>query len=314
MKQYVTKAFYLFLPILILSLTIEVLLTNVPNDYILKREFLDNNSKQIETLILGSSHAFFNLNPDKFDSFTFNAGINSQSLYYDYKILNKYKNVLPNLKTIILPISYPSLWGSIKLKNSSHAITKNYEMYYAIGEEDTDLFYLEILNRPLKTNLKRLFRYFVLDRSPSYSTNNGWGIRLFDSLNKKTIGDGEKIAKGQTFAIHSKERQEVLKQNVKLIRKMIDWTKQNDISILFLTTPCHHSYRDHLNAEQLNFTINFVENLSAQNDHCSYENMLNHSAFKSKDYRDPHHLSVNGANKLSKIINEKVNDIQKSSR
>ena len=89
MNKFITKLIIFCLPILLGTLVLEVLLRNIPNDYSQKKEYLDENSSEIETLILGSSHSFYGLNPKYFSSKTFNASHISQSLNYDYKIINK---------------------------------------------------------------------------------------------------------------------------------------------------------------------------------------------------------------------------------
>jgi hypothetical protein len=73
MKKYTIKIFLFFLPLLFIGFTMEFLLRNIPNDYKFKKAYLDENAEEVETLILGNSHAFFGVNPQYFSTNAFNA-------------------------------------------------------------------------------------------------------------------------------------------------------------------------------------------------------------------------------------------------
>jgi len=86
MKKFITKTIFLLIPIIICAICMELLLRQLPNDYKYKKEYLDAHANKIETLILGSSHSFFDLDPTYFSNITFNAGEVSQTLNYDFEI------------------------------------------------------------------------------------------------------------------------------------------------------------------------------------------------------------------------------------
>jgi hypothetical protein len=102
------------LPIVLVAFICEVAFRAIPNDYKLKRHYLDKNALQIETLILGSSHALYGINPEYFTTKTFNGSNISQSINYDYQIIKKYEKDLKNLKTLILPLSYFTLFRKLE--------------------------------------------------------------------------------------------------------------------------------------------------------------------------------------------------------
>jgi len=89
MSKFIIRTLLFSLPVLALFIVMEILLRQIPNDYLLKKKYLDNHSKEIETLILGSSHSFYGINPLYFSNNTFNASHISQSLDYDFAILKK---------------------------------------------------------------------------------------------------------------------------------------------------------------------------------------------------------------------------------
>ena len=73
----------------IFSILLELLIRNIPNDYKLKKSYLDENSNKIENIFLGSSHTYYGIRPEIIIGNSFNASHISQGIYCDYRILKK---------------------------------------------------------------------------------------------------------------------------------------------------------------------------------------------------------------------------------
>ena len=101
------------MPIFFIAVVAEIFLRKIPNDYRIKKQYFEWHSAEIKVLFLGSSHAYYGINPIYMKESSFNAAYVSQSLEIDYEILNKYKSSLKSLRTIILPVSYFSLNSSM---------------------------------------------------------------------------------------------------------------------------------------------------------------------------------------------------------
>ncbi|OCB78491.1 hypothetical protein [Flavobacterium crassostreae] len=123
------KLFALFLiPILVVMTSFELLLRNIPNDYSYKKKYLDAKSDGIEVLFLGSSHIYFGINPEYITKKSFNVAHSSQSLNFDLEIIKKYKNRWKNLKYIIVPIDYFSMYTTLEDAIEKWRV-KNYSIY-----------------------------------------------------------------------------------------------------------------------------------------------------------------------------------------
>ena len=146
MRALFFKIFLFLLPVAVIFLILELLLRQIPNDYILKKEYLDKNSDSIQVLILGSSHSLHGLNPAYFKKRSFNAANYSQSLDYDLEILRKYENNWHQLEYVVLPVSYPSLFEKIEDSIESWRV-KNYVLYYKIRISKHLTYYAEIINQ-----------------------------------------------------------------------------------------------------------------------------------------------------------------------
>jgi hypothetical protein len=306
MKQFLIKATLFSLPLLFGAIFMEFLIRNIPNDYLFKRQYLDNNSAEIETLILGSSHSFYGFNPEYFSSNTFNASHVSQSLNYDYEILKKYQDKFENLKTIILPISYLTLFG--KLEDVGSWRVKNYIIYYGLNSSNSLVDYSEVFSNRVDVNIDRIVSYYLLGNSTISCTDLGWGTS-YNSKNAIDLDEtGKTAAKRHTNDIHSFKYKEIFNDNILILKEIIQWSKDNDVKVLLLTPPAFHTYRQYLNHEQLRVTVNTASDICSKYENCKYYNLLADKNFIAIDFFDADHLSDIGAKKLSVLINGKIND------
>lgn len=298
MKKFLFHLSKIILPILFFFLVLEIAIRKIPNDYQLKKTYLDRNSAEINTLILGSSHTFYGINPEYFSKKTFNAAYVSQSLDLDYEILNAYESKFKNLKTVIIPISYFSLFETLETDVEKWRI-KNYVLYYGL-ENQTDLNNnFEILNSDVKSNLKKTIKHYVLEESFLTSSNLGWGTN-FNSNNKKTL-EGAFTAKK-----HTVKNFNLYNENLNSLDKIITLCKKNNVDIIFITTPTHKSYYQNLNKIQLEKTIKTISELVKKNSNCDYFNLLKSEKFTNEDFYDADHLNEIGAKKLSLFLNPLV--------
>lgn len=311
MKSYINKILVFISPILLGIIILEILLRQVPNNHTFKKEYLDKNASKIETLILGSSHTFYGLNPEHFTSNTFNASHISQSLYFDKEILNKYKSQFTNLKTIILPISYLSLYGELRGSFESWRV-KNYEKYYGINSSKSflDQYYSEALSTNLEKNIRLLKLHYTPGKSTVSCSDLGWGTNYNSKKAKDLVKTGIFSAKRHTLKnINSKEYKKIFKENTSYLKSIIQWCKDNDVKIMLLTTPTYETYHQNLNDEQLNNTIRKTEEICSDYSNCIYLNYLTDKTFVKTDFFDADHLSEIGAKKLSVLIDLKIKEI-----
>lgn len=282
----------------------EVLLRYIPNDYRFKRKYLDTHSGEIETLFLGSSHSFYGIDPVYFHKNTFNASYNSQSLNYDFEILKKYENRFENLKTIVIPVSYFTLFGRLE-DGPDKWLIKNYILYFKINTSKKFCDHTEILSNKFKVNLRRLVSYYIKGIQNSISSDLGWGT-TYKSENALDLTEtGKESALRHTRNdIESAKYTEIFNKNVLELNNIIKWCNNRHVNVILFTPPAYITYRMLLNEGQLNTTLNIVNELDKKYDNCIYVNLLSDPAFISRDFYDSDHLSEIGARKLSKIFDD----------
>ncbi|MDE6682021.1 MAG: hypothetical protein K2J87_01180, partial [Muribaculaceae bacterium] len=84
----------------------EFIVRSIEPPYSYKAEWLRKNGDKINTLVLGSSHTYYGVNPSILGDSAFNLANISQTPEYDFALLKEFHPYMKNLKRVILPVSY----------------------------------------------------------------------------------------------------------------------------------------------------------------------------------------------------------------
>lgn len=303
MKKFVKHILLFILPFIIAGISFEILLRNIPNDYSYKKKYLDSKSNEIEVLFLGSSHVYRGINPEYSKFKSFNASHISQSLNFDLAILEKYRNNWSNLKYIVIPIDYFSMYTTLKNGIEKWRV-KNYSIYYGIHKESDYKSNFEIFNNSFANNKKRLESFYYNNSTDVTCNKWGWGVKNSLKNNKQIlIKTGEKAAKRHTVDINNNL---CFEDNIKTLNSVIEFAKNNKVKIIFFTSPAYKTYVAHLKQKQLNNTIHLITQLSSKNSNTVYYNLLNEKSFIAEDFYDADHLNEKGAKKLTVIMDSLI--------
>ena len=101
------------LPLAFLWAGLEWWTTEIPNTYSIKHKRLNVLSDRIDTLVLGSSSAFYGVAPKELSGTAFNLADVSQTLYYDDRLLTQALPRLPRLRRVIVQIQNISLFSDL---------------------------------------------------------------------------------------------------------------------------------------------------------------------------------------------------------
>jgi hypothetical protein len=308
MKKFIIYLLLYLLPVLVFAVLLEIVLRRIPNDYVYKKNYWDTHSHEIETLILGSSHAYYGIDPVYFSTNTFNASHISQSLEYDYELLKQYDTELTNLKTVIIPVSYFTLWGKLSNGQESRRV-KNYVLYYGMKNNNNLRYRFELSSNRLDTNLRRIISCLLRRGNNITCSEKGWGTDYNSQKAKDLEETGKTAAERHTRKdICSVEKKELFNENISILDSIIDLCRKHNAELFLFTPPAYYTYRQRLNEEQLNKTVETVNAIANKYSNCTYQNMMADSSFVAADYYDADHLSETGAKKLSVLINKYVHN------
>jgi hypothetical protein len=308
MKRFTLKIVLFVIPIFFIIVIMELSLRSIPDDHKQQKKYLDANSNKIETLILGSSQTFCGIDPKYFTSKTYNVAYLAQTLDLDFLIVNKYKDNFRSLKTIVLPISYFSLFSNLRFTIVSWRL-KKYEIYSDLSLYEKLFKNYELSNQNLKVSVQRLNDYYLNKNNPLYSDSLGWGMTFKSEYAKDLIETGKTTALLHRFDLELEVVQIATKENEILLKEFMEWSENKNIKVILLTPPVYKTYRDNLDVEQLNLTIETANAIASKYNNCEYYNLIDDSIFTASDYYDANHLSEIGAEKLSKIISSIIEDV-----
>lgn len=288
------------MPLVLLAGVLENMIRNIPNSYSYKKNYLDKNAGNIEVLIFGDSHAYNGVNPEMISKNAFNAAFGSQSLDYDIKIFNKYKNDLEKLKIIVFCISYHSLITDLKFRGEDWRI-KNYLIYFGLKGENDELRYkYEIFTNRQHINIINLFNYYIKGKDNIISTKLGWAP-LTDQIQEeaKTLQEGKERAVFHTFDIYSNECRKIYAEHKKNLVELFEYCTNNGIEVILLELPAYQSYYNNLASGQLSQLEDTLNDFTSRFTNVHYINWLKDTDFLDDDFANIDHLNVKGANKLS---------------
>ena len=300
MRKFI-KLFILFSsPIIIGMISFEIFLRIIPNEYSIKRKYLDSNSNKIKVLFLGSSHVYYGINPEYMSIESFNAAHVSQSLNYDFAILEKYRSNWKELKYLILPIDYFSLFTTLENGIEKWRV-KNYSTYYDIRNGGDYWVNFEIFNGPLPGNISRAFTYIFNQNSGLNCNKWGFGNTYNSKVKNDLIATGKTAARRHTV---DNLNTVTFSKNIEDLHSIINFSQKNKIKLIFITCPAYYTYRDNLNQKQLLLTLKVIRQLASENSNTAYYNFLSDTSFVDTDFYDADHLNEIGAKKFTFKIEE----------
>ena len=299
MKNFVQRLFFFILPIIVLGAGAEYVSRKIPNDYSYKNGYLYNNSQSIEVLVLGSSHSFYGVNPVYFSRKAFNAAYLSQSLKYDYCIFDKYKNKLSNLKIIVLPISYGTLFSQLE-DDIEHWRAKSYSIYYGCkyhyGLQDN---YEVIGAKPISV-LRNIYRY-MQGGDDVTASELGFGLKYSHVKQSDLSATGLAAAERHTY-----EDLGSLGTNLDFLQQIITESRKIGVEVLLFTPPARKSYISNLDQRQLSIMEASLAEIILKNPDVEYVDFMSDARFIDADFKDADHLNGIGAKKLTQLIDRIV--------
>jgi len=286
---------------------LEIRVAHIPNSYNTKRTYFEKSMGNVETLILGPSHALFGVNPADLRGVVFNLSQINQSVYYDQALLLKYLDRMPHLQQILWCIPSTSLWQSLDLTpdywrdyfyfhfwdlNSPYISWKSPMRYSYVALYGTDKV-LEYLGKGLRVNLSD-----TIDE-------HGW---LHAHGNSDSLGEGpgrRHAALHSTYFAH----EAAYRDNRRRLHEMLELCRSKKIRMILFECPLLPYYKDHLNPKMIAQTRQVLEEMSRQY-HIPYLDYSSDSVFHAADFYDDDHLNVGGANKFTPLLQQGIDQAE----
>ena len=243
---------------------------------------LEYYKNEMETLVLGSSHANYNFLATEKE---FNLGLNSQDLYNSYKLYESYSKST-KLKNIIIFYSVFSE-GFILDKTNSKDLALFYKLIYKI----------RILHNCLSLKLKEFVFpwYFMKVIGNKIEFNNGNPSRIDKNLEVAKLS----ITSRKRALAHLKTHNRPDKQ-VKYLHKIAELCSKNSHNLYIVVAPATKEYKENLPAS------NFLFAPLTEFKNVEIINLCDSNLFNKDDFADWDHLNYYGALKCTNFIKEKM--------
>ena len=301
-SQYIKKLFLFLTPIFLVFIIMELLLEIMPNDFKYKKEQLLSKADSIETLILGGSHTFYDLNPAEIDNHTFNLAYVSQSLGFDYLVLDKFINNLPHLNKVVIMVAYLTYsqrWNEAEMNWRKFNYYRFYDITPPVGLK-IQKYCPEIFNIPFKQCLIKVSKYLSGEQLLT-CTDYGWCFNYYKSESMRDFQLEAKLA-AQRHENGSMD----FSPGISSLDKIINLCKENNIKIILISFPLRPEYIQQLNPDKFKKMINISEQYSKRYDFIKYYDYTEDPRIHNDDFYDADHLNDEGAIKFSRIIRDEV--------
>ncbi|MBF8982500.1 SGNH/GDSL hydrolase family protein [Lutibacter sp. B2] len=302
MKNFIKSILFIIIGVMILSYFNNLYInTNYYKslDYTERFNHVPNN---IEVANVGSSHGMYGFDYTDFDVVGFNFGLYAQGFYYDYRMLKQYSPKIKEGATIIIPISYFSL----------------YQSYEDEKFEEFNKSYYRFLNPRYIKNIK--LKKYVTDSLFPLLSEGGNIKKVFKDIEHKP--KEWEIITWNKFAPNEGIREEGHKRSMhhqkdiinpgkvnkpetkRELKNIINYCIENNYKPVLVTLPYLKYYNDFFPDAFYSEFYGEIEDIRKQYEGLEYMDYSHDKRFTSDIdlFVDSDHMNVNGRKKMTQII------------
>lgn len=299
MRRFLLKILLVGIPVSIVMLGLEVFVRWIPNEYSYKYQYMENNIRNIETLILGSSVGRTGINPSVLGETAFNVANVSQDLIEDCAILQEYVPKASNLSDVIIAL-LPNSYSYLMCDGVESWRLRKYKIYMKLEIKEEIKFsdYLEISNtRSVLAHIKN----YLLTNNTIDCYSNGFGK---DSI---ILNERDKLKHAVNIAnIHN----DTFNDNPNIILEELEqvMTKCQDygVNVYLVLLPCYYMYYERLDIRFEKQCDDLSRYLAEKFDNVCYLNFYRDPDFLSFDFRNANHLGPKGAEKFTQKLKDYI--------
>ncbi len=281
--------FFLFLlPIIIVLTVAEMYVRTIPNTYSYKDQWMWRHGKEVYTLVLGNSHAYYDMKPSIMGEGVFNLANVSQRLEHDLFLLQRYEKACLQLQTVVAVVDNSNLFD-IPMEEEEPARLTYYQLYMGY---DRHTFFSRY-----GFELASIFSFWQkvgnhLRQEPLACDSLGWGVAYIVDQRPQDALTQERLA------MHCLRSWKDVVTNVQAIFNLATWCKEHQLRLIIVQTPVSKLYQQEIPAIQKAY-LQLVLNCCRLKYGALIADFSDDSTFIPTDFFDNDHLSNQGAEKFS---------------
>ena len=272
----------------------EIYVRHLPNPARDKHAFMLAHSAEVQTLVLGSSHTFYGVNPAWLGPGAYSLAQVSQTYRYDDYLLRRYP--MPRLRAVIVPFSYFSLYEDFESQPETAWLASRYRIYMDCPlHPRLSAYGFEVLNfGSFKEKLKSLWQPARLSW-----TDRGWGSNYTYQQGITPIDNGAERAQSNTYADRS-----LATLNAGFLSSMATWCSRHGVRLILVTTPVMPSFRTNEDPAQRAENERRLNDLLSRHRNIEYYDFETDARFAPDDFYDADHLNNRGAQRLTGLLRD----------
>lgn len=279
----------------------EILIRKAPNPYSIKHHYMMNHGKDVETLLLGSSHIFYGVNPAGFNSKTYNLANLLQGPRLNYELLNYYSAILTNnsLQRIIINICGVTLVEPNLQLIRNQGYLSAYQMYMRLPGYESLSLNFEIFTPSLyRQRIRTILKMHANVLSDADSLGFGTQYLLVGDSVDVSVSGTQMGSYTSTFST------EQINKNLIYIDSIALWCRARNIELILLETPKYKTYNEAISSGYILAKDSAISQFRLRFPEVKYLDFSTDPRFGIGDYYDGNHLCHRGAEKFTKILSD----------
>ena len=315
MRTLIQKLLILGLPFVVgISVVSARLRTSPTNIYFAKREGLKSIARDVEILVTGSSEANSGIVPKEFGRPAYNLAAPSQTLYYDVGLLHRYIPVLPKLRLVLVPLSYFSLETQLD-QGPEYWRCYYYRFFHGISHRDAQMArHIRNFNSFFLLGAPRTAAVLInADKENVARQYDRWG----GVVDPATLGIPSPLITVSTLRASAEEavarhtagmRLDNLRSNLDALNQMHLLLMNRGIRLVLVTLPVSEPYRIQMSPEIVRRDQDALTGWTKNTGILHFNFRADPRFNLDSDFTDGDHLTLRGAEKLSRILKAEVID------
>ncbi|WP_203296244.1 hypothetical protein [Luteirhabdus pelagi] len=302
-KQYkfLIAALLFFIPIVILYGILESTVRSLPTHFSLIQHYIEENGKDIEIAIFGSSQVQHAVNPEYLSTKSINLSSSGQHHNTDFTLLKGLIDRFPNLKGVVFEASY----GHFEIPHNSKYYWKNsvFLHYYNVNTFQRKTYpqdKLLFISHPGKFS-EALANHFLRDSLPDVYNKYGFDTNQYEGKYRKLKYDSLRV-ENASVRINNRPETQVLNYNAPYFEEMVAYCRERDLTVFIISPPTYRTYVAARNPDILKRRDSILSKIKNSYDNVYFLNAEQDHDFKLRYFRNENHLNPDGAEVFSKKL------------
>lgn len=298
-KAFLLKCLCFLAPAALAAAAAEAYVRAQPNPARWKHEWATRHAPRVETLVLGSSHTYYGLDPARLGPRAFSLALPSQTWRYDLALLGHYR--WTRLRTVIVPFSYFSLREDLEDSGREPHTAARYRIYMDLDvHPHLSAYGFECAHpQAFRQKLGRILRGERMVWGP-----RGEGLDYAPAPDGRPLDNAAARLEACTYA----PAPAVEADNLRRLRQMAAWCRRRGVRLVLLTTPVTPAFRRGQDAGQRRAAGRALAALLKAFPETVRLDHETDARFTPADFYDADHLNRRGAEKLSRLVARELAD------